>query len=1090
MASTPQGLDTNDHHALAIYYQTHPIPHSFNAGVVIASILVSILGAATTLLLLGRRTATSGFRNWMLLLLAAITMASVGIWGMHFIGMNMVLQPSSEVSWYIQFNPGFTILSLFVPMLALTMAFVFVGTGPEALPFEDEEEVSDHKRDVNEDPEASLTIRKRPNPIISFFKSIFSFINLRLLIGGILVGGTVALMHYSAGFSASFRREYTSTKLALSIILACFASTAALVVFFRFQSQWQHNWWKRLLCAILLATGVCGMHYLGLSGTQWYVPPNRVEGFSLGAKSSTVMTIAISIMCFGVCIISLMITLSDFLVTRESRRKARRVAIASVIFDKTGRVLVNLDGMLPMSEVETDLPLKEITQELNYRQPTFQWLYAISCDWSIIDPFIPRIVARSLGLEGKETKGWNGFNFGNRKEPGTSDASSKSAAQITLFKDRCLEATQILSNLIGVPMSNMGVLFDTVLRTGTRVMPPSPESKNGRVVRNDEESSIFSVAAPAQRQQGIMLFLVRELVNTEQDSPENYLRRGFRFADPRWLSPVLADRAGVPKIEIDGVLEHLKLYARRGMKPCVRSGGSYVGFFAVRPSISRQGGIDTLVYQFARHQIPAYRLPDVAVITDEMRAWVVSMSGRSMKEIGDFCLKEVNKNVDMPARQAEDMWIFKSSLILAIDAMVNNLSMFDKLSEKSFLSAEIVEVPSSDDDSTSTASMVIFHAAFPAPMRHGHELPGLAIPYEVSGTYQTIEPMPTFTFVPYSLFSKSQMMLLRGSNARKFAKECRADLIKRYHVPADSFHPYLTSPQDRKVPYMDNMMASLSRPDHALVQNEPIITINEEYDDVHTDLMLRYGDLRVTPGPLEGKLGRRRASGMSAMTMDSNLSSLQHTLYDEISSKPLPQRPTDPTDVGFRHEFPESALSESVRSPSDNNDFSPIGSTWRSPDSDGVAAPAYSPLRLPPALGSPLKAGGVMKHSQLLRNSLLPPRRPHTADDTQVQKKAMIPHPSNRVIRPATANAAASGSQPVGGPALDPRAFPIAPRRAVSDRSLAQSDSSRYRPYLPPKRLAHPLAITARLRSDDWASRCLDGLEQSTSGQELLGVDW
>lgn len=63
-------------------------------------------------------------------------------------------------------------------------------------------------------------------------------------------------------------------------------------------------------------------------------------------------------MCFGVCIIALIIILSDFLVTRESRRKARRVVIASATFDKAGRVLVNLDGMLPMCEVETDLPMK------------------------------------------------------------------------------------------------------------------------------------------------------------------------------------------------------------------------------------------------------------------------------------------------------------------------------------------------------------------------------------------------------------------------------------------------------------------------------------------------------------------------------------------------------------------------------------------------------------------------------------------------------------------------------------------------------------------------------------------------------------
>jgi hypothetical protein len=35
-----------------------------------------------------------------------------------------------------------------------------------------------------------------------------------------------------------------------------------------------------------------------------------------------------------------------------------------------------------------------------------------------------------------------------------------------------------------------------------------------------------------------------------------------------------------------------------------------------------------------------------------------------------------------------------------------------------------------------------------------------------------------------------------------------------------------------------------------------------------------------------------------------------------------------------------------------------------------------------------------------------------------------------------------------------------------------------------------PLAMTARLRSDDWPTRCLHGLEQSEAGQVLLGVDW
>lgn len=73
-------IDPKDAVALAIYYQTHAVPQLFNPGIVVASVVVSILGAYTTLLLLGRRTATNGWRNWFLLGLAATTMAGVGIW--------------------------------------------------------------------------------------------------------------------------------------------------------------------------------------------------------------------------------------------------------------------------------------------------------------------------------------------------------------------------------------------------------------------------------------------------------------------------------------------------------------------------------------------------------------------------------------------------------------------------------------------------------------------------------------------------------------------------------------------------------------------------------------------------------------------------------------------------------------------------------------------------------------------------------------------------------------------------------------------------------------------------------------------------
>lgn len=78
------GIDPTDETALAVYYQTHPLTHRLSARVVAASVLAALLGAYTTLLLLGRRTAARGWRNWALLVLAATTEASVGIWCTSF----------------------------------------------------------------------------------------------------------------------------------------------------------------------------------------------------------------------------------------------------------------------------------------------------------------------------------------------------------------------------------------------------------------------------------------------------------------------------------------------------------------------------------------------------------------------------------------------------------------------------------------------------------------------------------------------------------------------------------------------------------------------------------------------------------------------------------------------------------------------------------------------------------------------------------------------------------------------------------------------------------------------------------------------
>jgi hypothetical protein len=86
------------------------------------------------------------------------------------------------------------------------------------------------------------------------------------------------------------------------------------------------------------------------------------------------------------------------------------------------------------------------------------------------------------------------------------------------------------------------------------------------------------------RLEGVMLFVVREIGDRkspsavdlppgggkhlseqfQQDNVEKYLSKGYRMADVKFFSGILAERIGVGKTEMDTYLNALKTYAKRG----------------------------------------------------------------------------------------------------------------------------------------------------------------------------------------------------------------------------------------------------------------------------------------------------------------------------------------------------------------------------------------------------------------------------------------------------------------------------------------------------------------------------------------------
>jgi NO-binding membrane sensor protein with MHYT domain len=160
---------------------------------------------------------------------ASIAMGGIAIWCMHYIGNRaIVLGPDSQLSQLqISYNSSYTAASFFVPIIVLLGAFAVAGAN---------ENVG----------------------------------TLRIVSGGILAGLAICGMHYlgQTGIS-NYSCSYEPGHVVGAAIIAVFASVTALTVFFILRAAWTNVWWKRALCAILLAGAVSGMHWTAAVGTYY-----------------------------------------------------------------------------------------------------------------------------------------------------------------------------------------------------------------------------------------------------------------------------------------------------------------------------------------------------------------------------------------------------------------------------------------------------------------------------------------------------------------------------------------------------------------------------------------------------------------------------------------------------------------------------------------------------------------------------------------------------------------------------------------------------------------------------------------------------
>lgn len=634
-------------------------------------------------------------------------------------------------------------------------------------------------------------------------------------------------MHYSASFKLPYLDpHYKSVTVVFALILACIAATVALGLFFRLREQWQDSFWKRCVCAVALATAVCGMHYLGLGGARYFVKkdvilteagailnsPSKGPWVLLSGKDqANRLTIAISVMCGCIIALSAAIAIFDYLLRRDIRNKARHIVVASAAFDQSGKLLVRHDGTIPMQIIQTDADLSRVLGELDPRRPTFQWLYQLSFNWQVITPFVPRIL-REITTRGKKSES---------PAAATSDRSmARSVWEQLLFRSRFVEACVLLSHQLDLSVESLGVMFDRVLTTGTRQQSPADKANDEKNMKADDESSIHGITVHLTASEGVMLFIVRTIgggapashdmpsmdkqVGVSSDNIDSYLARGYRLTETRFFSKTLADNMGVSKQEMDVFLSACKTYAKRGTRPVVQAGGAYLGLFGVRPA--SDNGLDVLVYNFARHQIPAYRLPDVGYpLSASMRAFIRDCSNLSMGEVLQKCNDAVqdaeNSDNDSQMSLDETLYEFQAAIAVAVEALTTALRCWPDLQVTARLSPEILDLPTSDADDKLPAQMIMFEVVLGAPEARitpvQSRASGVQAPGVRSGRHDSDKPPPPFVYTPYNLFTKSQAMLMRARACHDFNRNTQADLARLYPFVANDVAAELKEADDK-----------------------------------------------------------------------------------------------------------------------------------------------------------------------------------------------------------------------------------------------------------------------------------------------------
>jgi PAS domain S-box-containing protein len=242
---------------------------TYNPYLVALSVLVASFASYTALDLGGRIRASRAFARLGWLVTAAVAMGG-GIWSMHFIAMLAFVLPMP-----VSFDVGLTALSLIVAIAVTGIGFYVIGT-------------------------------RRAT-------------GLQLAMSGVFVGIGIVGMHYTgmAAMRMPADLRYDRPLVALSVLIAIGASSAALWLAFRTPAIWQ-----RIVAGAVMGLAISGMHYTGMAAAMFSTSSGAHAGHGTAAVEQAGLALAVASLTFVILVCALTASLFDRRIAVLAAREA------------------------------------------------------------------------------------------------------------------------------------------------------------------------------------------------------------------------------------------------------------------------------------------------------------------------------------------------------------------------------------------------------------------------------------------------------------------------------------------------------------------------------------------------------------------------------------------------------------------------------------------------------------------------------------------------------------------------------------------------------------------------------------------------